>query len=76
MLMKRTTIMADEALLAQLREIARDERRPLAEIIREGLEWRARRESPRLRFLAIGASGQRDTAQQAAEMDYEPPSWR
>ena len=39
--MSRTTIMADDALLDQLREIANEEGVSLGEVIREGLEWRA-----------------------------------
>jgi hypothetical protein len=41
MAMKRTTIMADDGLLEQLRAIARDEGISLGEVIRQGLEWRA-----------------------------------
>ena len=78
MFMKRTTIMADEGLLERLRAIAREERRPLAEIIREGLEWRAQRERPRLRLIASGASFEPpfDTAERSAEAPYEPRTWR
>jgi hypothetical protein len=75
--MKRTTIMGDEDTLEQLRQIAREERKSLAEVIREGLEWRARqRRSRRLRFIGVGASGIVDTAERASEMPYEPSTWR
>jgi len=40
--MSRTTIMADDALLDQLREIAEEEGVSLGEVIRQGLEWRAK----------------------------------
>ncbi len=40
--MSRTTIMADDALLDQLREIAAEEGVSLGEVIRQGLEWRAK----------------------------------
>ena len=40
--MSRTTIMADDALLDQLRAIAKEEGISLGEVIREALEWRAR----------------------------------
>ena len=40
--MTRTTIMADDALLERLREIARSEGVSLAEVIRQALEWRAK----------------------------------
>ena len=39
--MVRTTVMADPALVAELRSIAKDEGVSLGEVIRQGLEWRA-----------------------------------
>jgi hypothetical protein len=39
--MSRTTIMADDALLDELRAIAKEEGVSLGEVIRQGLEWRA-----------------------------------
>jgi hypothetical protein len=40
--MSRTTIMADDALLDELRGIAEEEGISLGEVIRQGLEWRAK----------------------------------
>jgi hypothetical protein len=40
--MSRTTIMADDALLDELRAIAAEEGVSLGEVIRQGLEWRAK----------------------------------
>ena len=40
--MSRTTIMADDALLDELRAIAEEEGISLGEVIRQGLEWRAK----------------------------------
>jgi hypothetical protein len=40
--MSRTTIMADDELLDELRAIAKQEGVSLGEVIRQGLEWRAR----------------------------------
>jgi hypothetical protein len=54
--MRRTTIMADEALLAQLAEIARAEGLPLAEIIRQALRQRADQPQPPLRSVGIARS--------------------
>lgn len=69
--------MADEQLLERLREIAREERVSLAQVIREGLEWRARqRRRRKLSFIGAGESGYTDTAARADEMPYEPLSWR
>ena len=78
MLMQRTTIMADEATLDRLREIARDEGRSLAEVIREALEERTRRPAPRLHFLGVGAStsGSGPTARESADVRPEPRPWR
>jgi hypothetical protein len=42
MAMKRTTIVADDALLGELRDIARVEGLSLGEVIRQGLEWRVK----------------------------------
>lgn len=77
--MQRTTIMADEGILDQLREIAREERTSLAEVIRQALEWRAKQRRPRkLAFIGIGASKRPpyDVARRAGDMDFEPRSWR
>ncbi len=76
--MKRTTIMADEDLLERLRAVARRERLSLAEVIRQGLEWRARQRPPQPRFIGAGASSEapHDTAQRSDGFRYEPRSWR
>jgi hypothetical protein len=54
--MIRTTVMASEELVARLRAIAREEGLPLAEVIRQGLEERARMGRPRFSFAAAGES--------------------
>ena len=66
--MSRTTIMADDALLDELREIAADEGISLGEVIRQGLEWRAttRRRVPS--FVGAIASGHSDTSQRVDEL--------
>jgi hypothetical protein len=76
--MKRTTIMADEAVLDRLRVIARREGLSLAEVIRQGLELRARERPPRLSFIGAVASGEgmHDTASHIHEMQMMPLSWR
>lgn len=76
--MKRTTIMADEDLLERLGRIARREGQPLAVIVREGLEMRARQPVARLHFLGVGESrtGSGPTARQASDIAPEPRPWR
>ena len=76
--MQRTTIMAEEHTLARLREIAHQEGRSLAEVIREALEERARRPAPRLQFLGIGesAAGTGPTARESGDRSWIRPQWR
>jgi hypothetical protein len=77
--MKRTTIMAPDELLQQLRRVAVERHISLAALIRESLEETAQRHRPRLRSLGIGASGYTDTSQRASDPSddlFEPDSWR
>ncbi|MDH4176748.1 MAG: ribbon-helix-helix protein, CopG family [Thermoleophilia bacterium] len=76
--MRRTTIMADDALLERLRSIAHEEGVSLAEVIREGMELRAQRSRPTVTFVGIGRSGRKGhrTSERAGEMSFEPRSWR
>ena len=71
MAMRRTTIMADDALLDRLREIADREDKSLAAVIREGLELRARRVRPNLTFIGAFASGHADTSERVDELIHE-----
>jgi predicted transcriptional regulator len=69
--MRRTTIMADDALLDRLREIAAREDKSLATVIREGLELRVRRDRPPLTFIGAFASGHTDTSERVDELIHE-----
>jgi len=68
--MVRTTIMADEALLDELRAIAKSEGISLAEVIRQGLEWRMRTRRRIPSFIGVVSSeGEpRDTASRDEEL--------
>jgi len=70
MAMSRTTIMADDALLDQLREIARAEGVSLGVVIREGLEWRARLRGRPPSFVGAISTGDgpHDTAARSEEV--------
>jgi predicted transcriptional regulator len=72
--MQRTSIMADSELIERLRAIARRERLSLAEVIRQGLEWRVRQTPKRkLTFIAVvDSDGHGDTSEWAADAPYEP----
>lgn len=74
--MKRTTISAEEALLDRLRAIARRDQISLAEVMRQGLEWRAGQSR---RFSLVGAvkTGQPSAiADEADDLHPEPQPWR
>jgi len=76
--MKRTTIMADEDLLDRLQRIAQQEGVSLAEVIREGLELRARQRRRLPRSFGVGAASEPpyDMARRAGELDFTAESWR
>ena len=69
MAMKRTTIMADDRLLNELRAIAIDENVSLAEVIRQGLEWRVQTRRRVPSFVGKIATGEpgHETANRAEE---------
>lgn len=74
--MVRTTIVADEAVLQQLRQIARDEGTTLAAVVREGLEMRARA-ARKLTFVGSVSDGEPTAITDEAEsLRPEPASWR
>ncbi|HEU0304823.1 MAG TPA: ribbon-helix-helix domain-containing protein [Gaiellaceae bacterium] len=68
--MSRTTIMADDALLDQLRAIAKEEGVSLGEVIRQALEWRVRRRRRLPSFVGAIATGEpgHDTAARSEEI--------
>ena len=70
--MKRTTLFLDEALERDLQAIARQEKRPMASVVREALAaYIANREPadiPVLSFIGAGASGRSDTAERHEEL--------
>lgn len=71
-------MVADERLLAKIREIAQREHVSFAEVVRQGLEWRVAQAERRPRFIGAGRStaAPHDTARRAGEMEFEPPAWR
>ncbi len=73
--MKRTTIMADEELLDDLRRIAREDGVPLAEVIRDALRIKAAQRKPRLKGKGAFRSGL-PPVDWNADLAIEPPPWR
>ena len=69
--MKRTTFFADERLMDELKEIAREERKTLASVVREAtaLYVREKRSKKRkLSIVGIGSSGRADVAERHEEL--------
>jgi hypothetical protein len=72
--MKRTTFFADEQLMNELKEIAREERKTLASVVREAtaLYVREKRKKKRkLSIVGIGSSGRSDVADKHEELLWE-----
>ena len=74
----RTTIMADETLLARLRTLAREQGVSLGEVIRQGMEMRAGMARPDLSFVGAVCSADQPhtTARDAGHIQFRPTTWR
>lgn len=70
--MKRTTIFANDTLINEFRDLAREENRSVAEMVREAMEQyvRQKRQKPRkkLSFIGVGSSGRSDVAKRHEEL--------
>ena len=69
--MKRTTFFADERLMDELKEIAREERKTLASVVREATALyvrEKRRKKRKLSIVGIGSSGRADVAERHEEL--------
>lgn len=65
--MKRTTIFADEGLLDEIKSLSAEEKRSVADIVREAMEEyvrRKRKTARKVSFSGIGNSGRRDVAEE------------
>jgi metal-responsive CopG/Arc/MetJ family transcriptional regulator len=74
--MKRTTIFADEMLLSEIKALAHEERRSVAEIIREALTrhvQQRKQKSKRLSYLGVGASGKTNIAERHEQLLWRKP---
>ena len=74
--MQRTTIMADESLVERLRNLARERRVSLAEVVREALEEKARSYRPKPSSLGSGQSSSPGTASSRGSQRQPPRPWR
>ncbi len=75
--MKRTTVFLHEATECDLKALARQQRRPVADMIREAItDYVARQKATArrpLRFVAVGRSGHGDTAERHEELLFASP---
>jgi len=70
--MKRTTFFADEQLMDELKEIAREERKTLASVVREAtalyVSEKRKKQKRKLSIVGIGSSGRSDVAEKHEEL--------
>lgn len=69
--MKRTTIFADEQLLAEIQEISVEENKSVAEVVREAMVSYVSKKRPKrqkLGFIGIGRSGRNDISERYEEL--------
>ncbi|MFQ5674866.1 MAG: CopG family transcriptional regulator [bacterium] len=74
--MKRTTIFADEEILENIKQIAREREISLAEAIRQALEKFVLQQQDvkkQLSFLGIGRSGRKDIAERHETLLWKAP---
>lgn len=77
--MQRTTIFADEYLLRYIKDIARQEKRSVADIIRDALvQYINSRKTPsaKFSFIGIGDSGRSDLSEKNEDLLWPKPSSR
>lgn len=74
--MKRTTVMADEETLGRLQELAHDQGRSFAAVVREALNEKAASYRPRIESLGIATSQPSETAVTKGSERTPPRSWR
>jgi hypothetical protein len=69
--MKRTTIFADDTLIREFKDLAREENRSIADMVREAMEEYVRlkrRKRKGLSFIGVGSSGRSDVAKRHEEL--------
>ena len=75
--MKRTTIFADDTLLDEIKYLAQQEERSVADLIREAMVQyleQKRKPAQQLSIIGFGASGRSDIAERCEELLWQKPS--
>ncbi len=63
--MKRTTIFAEEALIEEMKDLARHERKSVSDVLREAMETyiNLKKRKKKYSIIGIGESGREDIAE-------------
>ena len=75
--MKRTTIFADDTILSEMKYLAEQEHRSVAELIRDAMsQYIQQKRAPmqKLSFIGIGASQRSDISEKCEELLWQKPS--
>ncbi|MCD6569764.1 MAG: ribbon-helix-helix protein, CopG family [Deltaproteobacteria bacterium] len=75
--MRRTTIFADDALLNEMKELARQEQKSVAELVRAAMDLyirTKRKPAKKLSIIGIGESSRSDIAETHEELLWQKPS--
>jgi metal-responsive CopG/Arc/MetJ family transcriptional regulator len=75
--MRRTTIFAEDDLLNEIKDFAKQEKRSVAELIRDALDQyiqTKRKPVQPLSFIGIGESGRDDISEKHEELLWKRPS--
>jgi metal-responsive CopG/Arc/MetJ family transcriptional regulator len=75
--MRRTTIFAEDELLNEMKYLASQEKKSVAEVVREAMElYIASKQKParKLSLIGIGESNRSDVAEKSEELLWPEPS--
>jgi predicted CopG family antitoxin len=74
--MTRTTIIADDHVIARLKGLARERGISFSQVVREALEEKAREHRPKPKSIGVFRSSRTDIASTDATERVPPLSWR
>jgi metal-responsive CopG/Arc/MetJ family transcriptional regulator len=75
--MRRTTIFADDDLIKEMKSLAEQEKRSVADLVRDAIAQyisNKRRRKQKLSFIGIGRSGRSDISEKHEELLWQRPS--
>jgi metal-responsive CopG/Arc/MetJ family transcriptional regulator len=75
--MRRTTVFADEVLLEEIKAVSREEKKSVAQVLREAMEHYVeakRRSGKELSFVSVGSSGRSIIAEKHEDLLWKEDS--